>query len=629
MKRRGRSLCCVLLLGGCLPALSQSLWLSPREGDTVAMGRPLLLRWRSSQGQSASVWYSLDTGKSWHPLLVDSDADRFLWNVPVLATVRLLLRLRLEAGAAPLPLHERRNAHQAAIRSVRFSPEGRLLVTAAEEGIVKLWDARTLQATDVLVLADRSQIINRAVFVGDSNRVLITLDSLLLLYERPTGQRQLFGFGVHRSSIRDLAVDPSGRYAATAADDSLVCLWDLATRQPLRCWSEPGVRSWYSVAFSPDGSLLAYGGSDGIIYVRPWQQLGQAARVLGRHGDSSGNRTIWSVCFGTDDTLLISGGVDYTVRFWNVGAGYERARSSHRFHVRSVRALPWGRRVLSGSLDSTVRQWTPSGTPLGAPLFHGGPVLSVDYSPDGRLIASAGRDSALRLWESGLDRSGEDTLSVLLVYPVRLRLPLLSGSPGERVLLPVLHEDYAWIPPLRSDSFACRVTLRLPTWLLDYGQARSGAWDTLEFDTWLRAADTLVRIPLRLLRGTPPSAPLELLAVRWYGTRAFRAELSAGSLVTHALCPESGSWLSSGSPLRVRLRRDSPESVSVELFADEDGTYVLELFDSLGRLLLRRLTHLPHGEHVLPVPWAGASGLLWLVVRSPSRIVVSPLWATR
>lgn len=623
------SLIALLVLSSTAPALTQTLWRSPTDGDTILMGRPLLLQWEAAPGSCASIWYSLDTGKSWLPLLTDAWTGSFLWNVPPLDTVRMLLRLRIEAGAIPAPIRERREAHQAAIRSVRFSPDGHFLVTTAEDGVVKLWNVSTLEASDVLVLGTRSNMIARAVFVGDSNRVLVAVDSLLLLYDRPTGQRQVFGSGVHRRFIRDLAIDPSGRYVATAADDSLVCLWDLSTLQPVRCWSEPGVGSWYSVAFSADGTLLAYAGSDGVIYGRSWTQPSRPSRMFRQHGDSSGNRVVWSVCFGTEEALLISGGVDHTVRFWDIATVQERARSSHRSHVRSVRALPWGRRVVSGSLDSTVRQWTPSGTPLGAPLFHGGQVLSVDYSPDGRLIASAGRDSAIRLWESGVERSAEDTLAVLLQYPVRLRLPLISGVSGERVHVSLLHEDYAWISPLRSDSFACQVKLRLPTWLLDYGISSSGAWDTLVLDTWLRAADTLLQLPARLLYGLPPNAPLELLEVCWHGTNAFRAELHRGAVSVVPPCPGGEFTISSGSRLRVVPVRKLPGELMLALSADEDGAYLLQLFDSLGRCVARHSLHLQHGEHVFTLSWTVAPGLFWLVVRSPSRATVCPLWVSR
>lgn len=608
---------------------ASTLWRSPRSGDTVLMGRPLLLQWKSTQSSSATVWYSLDTGRTWHRLITDSPGDAFLWNVPALDTVRLLLRLRLEEGATPAPVQVRREAHQAPIRCVRFSPDGTYLVTTAEDGVVKLWNVATLEATDVLVIGNRSTILASAAFAGDSSRVLIAVDSLLLLYERSTGERIRFGSGVYQRFIRDVAVHPSGLYAATAADDTLLCVWDLKALQPLYCWGEPGVSSWYSVAFSPDGTLLAYGGNDGMLYIRPWQQPWQPARRFGQHGDSMGNRVIWAVSFGTEERLAISAGVDGTVRLWSLQTGQEQARAlGHRFHVRSARALPWGRRIVSGSLDSTVRQWTPSGTPLGPVLWHGGQVLSVDYSPTGTLIASAGRDSALRLWESGVERSTDDTIAVFLRYPVRLRLPSLSHRAGESIYLPVLHEDYHWILPLRQDSFACNLVLRLPAWLVERtGQPATSAWDTVRVEMWLRAADTLALLPLRALAGIPSSAPLEILSVAWPHTDAFRAELLSGAVAIQKPCPGAEAELGTAGSLGLQVSISS-QLLTLRLYADEDGVYALQLSDSMGRMVWHQRVHLRPGEHVFSLCLNGAAGLYWLMVRSPSREVVQPLWHT-
>ncbi len=618
---------CVLLLLAPLVALASSGWRSPRPGDTVLMGRPLLLQWHGPEGSSATVWYSLDTGRTWQRLILDHRADSFLWHLPALDTVRLLLRLQLEQGATPTPIRVQREAHQAPIRCVRFSPDGRYLVTTADDGVVKLWNVSTLEAIDVLVLGTRATALYSASFIADSLRVLIAVDSTLLLYDRSTGERIRFGVGVHRRFIRDLAVHPSGRYAATAADDAQLCLWDLGTLNPIRCWSEPGVSSWYSVAFSPDGSLLAYGGNDGVVYIRSWQRPWEPARRFGQHGDSAGNRVIWAVGFGTEERLALSAGVDGTVRLWNVQTGQEQARAiGHRFHVRSARALPWGRRIVSGSLDSTVRQWTPSGTPLGPVLWHGGQVLSVDYSPDGTLIASAGRDSALRLWESGVERSTDDTIAVVLRYPVRLRLPVLSQRAGEFCLLPLLHEDYGWIPPLRQDSFACRVAVRLPSWLaLRPGGPSAAAWDTVQLETWLRAADTLAVVPLRALAGVPSRAPVEIVSVSWSGTEAFRAELVPGSLTIQGPCPGAEPVLGTAGSLKLHYEGSSGQLI-VTLSADEDGDYDLRLFDPMGRAVWHERVHLRHGEHVFTFCQKAAIGAYWLVVRSPSRQIVQPLW---
>ncbi len=603
-----------------LPAAAQ-LWIAPRAGDTVLMRRPLLLQWNAAPGTVATLSYSLDTGRSWTLLQRDLEVPSYRWDVPVLDTVALLLRLHLESATSSALVAERRRAHTAPIRCVRFSPEGRYLVTTAEDGIVKLWTVPELEASDVLVIGTPALL--SAAFLRDSTQVVVSVDSLLLLYDRVSKVRRFFGAGVHRGVIRDIAAHPTGTLLATAADDSALCVWELAQLQPIARFAVPQVSSWYSVAFSLDGELLAAGGNDGNIYVWRWREQG-APLQFGRHGDSLGNRVVWSVAFGTEEGLLLSGGVDGTVRIWDVYNGRERARAlGHRFHVRSVRALPWGRRLLSAALDSTLRQWTPSGTPLGAPLWHGGAVLSADYSPDGRWIASVGRDSALRLWSSGAAQ--EETLRVVLKYPLRLRVAQLEGRVGEQRVLEIGTEDVEWIPPLQERQFSSRLTIRLPAWLcarLESGQPRPALhrWDTLQLPL---SVPGRLSLPLLLLDGHPQRAALEPLQCVVEGTEAFRAELIPGELLVHT-CRDSGHVLLRGEPSEVSLQWNAPQ-LCVQLRAGEDGAYELELFSVTGeRLWHSGVQWLRAGTYQWCTALHAAAGWYVLVCRTPSRLLSVP-----
>jgi hypothetical protein len=152
-----------------LPAAAQ-LWIAPRAGDTVLMRRPLLLQWNAAPGAVATLSYSLDTGRSWTLLQRDLEAPSYRWDVPVLDTVALLLRLHLESATSSALVAERRRAHTAPIRCVRFSPEGRYLVTTAEDGIVKLWTVPELEASDVLVIGTPALL--SAAFLRDSTQVV-------------------------------------------------------------------------------------------------------------------------------------------------------------------------------------------------------------------------------------------------------------------------------------------------------------------------------------------------------------------------------------------------------------------------------------------------------------------------
>ncbi|NWF62420.1 MAG: NACHT domain-containing protein [Fischerella sp.] len=150
-----------------------------------------------------------------------------------------------------------------------------------------------------------------------------------------------------------------------------------------------------SVAFSPDGKLLATGDTNGEIRLRQVTDWKQLLTCKGH--------TNWvpSLAFSPDGSILASGSSDRTVKLWDVGTGQcLQTFREHDNEVWSVAFSPDGKTLVSGSNDHTMKLWSiQTGKCLKTFQGHTSWVISVAFSRDGQTLASGSDDNTIRLWD--------------------------------------------------------------------------------------------------------------------------------------------------------------------------------------------------------------------------------------
>ena len=197
-----------------------------------------------------------------------------------------------------------------------------------------------------------------------------------------------------KSQAYSVAFSPNGEMLASSSANA-INLWNLSTGNEI---TPPKRHSStvYSVAFSPDGKMLASGSWDNTIKL--WGlSTGNELATLQRHSN-----VVYSVAFSPDGKMLASGSADNTIKLWDVNTGNEiMTLKGHSSTVYSVAFSPDGKMLASGSWDRTIKLWdVNTGNEIMTLMGHSECVRCVAFSPDGKVIASGSLDKTVRLWDS-------------------------------------------------------------------------------------------------------------------------------------------------------------------------------------------------------------------------------------
>jgi WD40 repeat protein len=194
--------------------------------------------------------------------------------------------------------------------------------------------------------------------------------------------------------VISVAFSPDGKLLATGDTNGQLCLWQVADgKQLLTCEAHD---SWtLAVAFSPNGQILASGSIDLTVKLLD-TRTGQCLKTLQGH-----IAYVDSVAFSPDGQTIASGSWDHTIRLWDIYTGQcLKIFQGHDNHVHSVVFSLDGQTLASGSLDCTVRLWdVQTGECIKTLQGHTSRVWSVTCSPQGKILASGSDDCTVKLWD--------------------------------------------------------------------------------------------------------------------------------------------------------------------------------------------------------------------------------------
>jgi WD40 repeat protein len=288
--------------------------------------------------------------------------------------------------------------HAGSFISVALSSDGKLLAAGLRDKTIAVWDARTGERLHHLGASQQWDV--RDPFPGGLLKFLPDNTTLLMadwhnnvwLWDMVTGGQVLhFRTSGGRNA---LAFSRDGKLLATAPNRR-IALWDTTTGKELPQRLVHGTQI-HSLAFRPDGKVLAGGGADSTIHF--WDvATGKRKQVL----DGPTGR-VSAVVHSPNGRFLLLGSLDGKVQVWNAStATVIRQLASHESGVHSLAVTADGKLLGSSGGDGIIRLTELS---TGQVLFdlkgHNRYARCVAFSPDGALLASGGEDGVIKLWDA-------------------------------------------------------------------------------------------------------------------------------------------------------------------------------------------------------------------------------------
>ncbi len=290
----------------------------------------------------------------------------------------------------------RLTGHSAAITSLTVA--GPKLLSGSTDGTVRLWTIATGAAAGQMI---HGSPVNFISISSDKKLVASCGADKLIKIWNSANATVVASLAGHAGPIVATAFSQDGSRLASVGNDGL-WLWELAGKRLLESIPLPQAEP-RGVGFAAEH--LAVGAADGTLrLLTPHLQ-----QLIDAHQGG-----VSTIALTPDDTRIVSGGHDKTLKLWKLADGQPLATFAGPTDLlTSVAISPDSKRVVAGGLDKTLRIWPLPAAAVSQPLAaseqwqFSTPILSLSLASDGNRVAIAGADMVVRIWDIKLGRELE------------------------------------------------------------------------------------------------------------------------------------------------------------------------------------------------------------------------------
>lgn len=293
------------------------------------------------------------------------------------------------------------------IYSASFSPNGKIALSTSFDKSMKLWDVATLKW--IRNLTGVTDSVFSACFSPDGKSILSGGFPKTVRWLDVASGKETGSFTGHPGRVDCVAYSPDGRFSLSGGTRTQMKLLENSSGKEIRSFFRPWLgkeeqSDIVAVTFSPDGKYVASLDSFLVLWEAETGKFVWQSEV--RKGKSEWN---YALAFSPDGKYLVTGSSalefgdgnsDENLKLWDAETGKGvKYFPGHLGSVFSVAISKDAKTLLSGGLDNTVRLWDiDSGKEIKTLTGHADAVKSVAFSPDGKNAISGSMDGTTRFW---------------------------------------------------------------------------------------------------------------------------------------------------------------------------------------------------------------------------------------
>jgi WD40 repeat protein len=286
------------------------------------------------------------------------------------------------------------------VNDIAFDGEHRLL-TAAESGAVRLWDAAAIKPIFIDTLNDsRETLVGR--YSPDGTKFAAGgKDGVATLYRvGEDGSLQRVCNVKHDNWVTSIAFSPDGGHVVSGdGSENGVKLWGTDNCQMVGRPIPAESADFRTVAFSPTGDRIAWSAKAGTIWLMFLKSDSPPIKLPTLHTND-----VEEIDFNDTGTLLVSGGADGKVLLWNAADGsLDRQLRDGGSGIFTTRFGAGGRLVAAGGVSDEIQVWDLT-RPKDQELIEVLPALGgsnrLAFDKDGTTLAVGSDARYISMWST-------------------------------------------------------------------------------------------------------------------------------------------------------------------------------------------------------------------------------------